>query len=93
MGKQNQCKEFLSQQKHAIQIVNNKMCFEHTKELNILNIVTFIHKVYNKTTPATFFELFQKSLILIQQGFQNCAARYLKQILLNVNTEFQVEDC
>ena len=26
------------------------------------------------------------------QDFQNCATRYLKQILLNTNTEFQAEE-
>ena len=61
----------MSQQKHAIQIVNNKTCFEHTKELfnskdiyiyklNILSTAIFMHKVYNEAAPATFFELFQK---------------------------------
>ena len=65
-------KKSLSQQKHAIRIVNNKARFEHTKELfnsqkilniyklNILNTAIFMHKVYNETAPATFFELFQK---------------------------------
>ena len=72
---------------------------EHTKELfnsqkilniyklNILNAAIFMHKSHN------FSNFFRKSLILIQQGFQNCATRYLKQILLNVNTEFQAEEC
>ena len=53
----------------------------------------FMHKVYNDTAPAKFFELFKKFLIHIQEGFQNCATRYLKQILLNANTEFQAEEC
>ena len=63
-------KELLSQQKHAIRIVNNKTRLEHTKELlssqkilnlcklNILNTAIFMHKVYDETAPATFFELF-----------------------------------
>ena len=98
-------KKLLSQQKHAIRIVNNKTRFEHTKELfnsqkilniyklNILNTSISMHKVYNEAAPATFFELFRKSLIHTQQGFQNCATRYLKQILLIENTEFQAEEC
>ena len=60
----------LNQQEHAIRIVN-KTRFEHTKEisnlqvlniykLNILNTAILIHKVYNETAPATFFEIFQK---------------------------------
>ena len=65
-------KKLQSQQKHAIRIVNNKTRFEHTKELfnsqkilkiyklNILNAAIFMHKIYNETAPATFFELFQK---------------------------------
>ena len=56
-------------------------------KLNILNTAVFMLKVYNETAPATFFELCQKYLIRIQQGFQNCATRYLKQILINANTE------
>ena len=65
-------KKLLSQQKHAIQIVNNKTRFEHTKELfnsqKILNIyklnnlsaAIFMHKIYNETAPAKFFKLLQK---------------------------------
>ena len=65
-------KKLQSQQKHAIRIVNNKTRFEHTKELfnsqkilkiyklNILNAALFMHKIYNETAPATFFEPFQK---------------------------------
>ena len=45
-----------------------------------------MYKVYNETASAIFFELFQKVSHLIQ----NCATRYLKKILLNANTEFQV---
>ena len=62
-------KKLLSQQNHAIQTVNNKRRFEHTKELfnsqKILNIYKmnisniFMYKIYNATAPATFFELFQ----------------------------------
>ena len=40
-----------------------------------------------------FSKFFRKSLIRIKQGFQNCATRCLKQILLDVNTEFQAEEC
>ena len=40
-----------------------------------------------------FSNFFIKSLIRTQQGFQNCATGYLKQILLNVNTEFQAGEC
>ena len=66
-------KKFLSQQKYANRIVNNKTRFEHTKELfnlckilniyklNILKTAIFMHKVYNETAPATFFEHFQKA--------------------------------
>ena len=62
-------KKSLSQQKHAIRIVNNKARFEHTKELfnsqkilniyklKMLNTAIFMYKVYNETAPATFFKL------------------------------------
>ena len=40
-----------------------------------------------------FSNFLRKSFIRIQQGFQNCATRYLKQILPNVNTEFQTAEC
>ena len=65
-------KKLLSQQKHAIRIVNNKTRFGNTKELfnsqkilniyklNILKAAIFMHKIHNETAPATFFELFQK---------------------------------
>ena len=46
-------------------------------------------KIHDETAPATFF---RKSLIRIQQGFQNCCTKYLKQILLNVNAKFQAEE-
>ena len=49
--------------------------------------------VYKETAPATFSRFFRKSLIRIQQAFQNPPTRYLKKILLNVNTEFQAEEC
>ena len=74
-------KKLLSQQKHAIRIVNNKTYFEHKKELfnslkilniyklNILNTAIFMHKVY-ETAPATFFELFQKVLSLSNRVFK-----------------------
>ena len=39
-----------------------------------------------------FSSFFREYLIRIQQGFQNSATRYLKQILLNLNTEFQAEE-
>ena len=74
-------KKLLSQQKHAIQIVNNKTHLENSKELfnsqkilniyklNILNTAIFMHKVYNETAPATFFELFQKASHPYPTGF------------------------
>ena len=104
--KQNQSKEVTeSKKKHAIRIVNIKTCFDHTKDLfnlpmklniyklNILNIAIFMHKVYSEVAPAIFFELFQKFSHPYPIGFQTCATRYLKQILPNVNIEFQAEEC
>ena len=52
-----------------------------------------MHKVYNEAAPATFLELFSESLsIRIQKGFRNCITVCLKQIFLNVSTEFQAEE-
>ena len=74
-------KKLLSQQKHAIPIVNNKTRFEHTKELfnsqeilniyklNILNTAISMQKVYNETAPAKFSELFQKVSLPYPTGF------------------------
>ena len=52
-----------------------------------------MHKSYNETAPATFFELCQKVSHPYPTGFSDSATRYLKQILLNINTEFQAEEC
>ena len=86
-------KKLLSQQKHAIRIVNNKTRLEHTEKLfnsqKILNIYKL--NILNIDCSCNIFRNFLKFLIRTQQVFQNFATRYLKQILLNVNTEFQAE--
>ena len=83
-------KKLLSQQKHAIRIVNNKTRFEHTKELfnsqkilniyklNNLNTAIFMHRVYNETVPATFFELFQKVSYPYPTGFSKLCYKISK---------------
>ena len=54
-------------------------------KLNILNTAIFMHNFIMRLLLQHFSNFFRKSLIRIQQGFQNCATRYLNQILLNVN--------
>ena len=62
-------------------------------ELNILNTAIFMHKVNetnNETAPATFFEILQK---VSNKVFKIPKKKIPKKILLNVNTEFQPEEC
>ena len=82
--------KLLSQQIHAIRIVNNKTRFEHIKELfnsqkilniyklDILSTAIFIHKVYNETAPATFFELFQRVSHPYPTGFSKLCLKIPK---------------
>ena len=65
-------KQLLSQQKHAVQIINNRMRLDHTNELfkspkilkiyklNILSLAVFIYQIRNKTAPLTFLGSFEK---------------------------------
>ena len=82
--------KLLSQQIHAIRIVNNKTRFEHIKELfnsqkilniyklDILSTAIFIHKVYNETAPATFFKLFQRVSYPYPTGFSKLCLKIPK---------------
>ena len=83
-------KKLLSQQKHAIRIVNNKTPFEHTKELfnsqkilniyklNILNTAISMYKIYNETAPATFSLFFQKVTGPYPTGFSKLCCKIPK---------------
>ena len=65
-------KKLLSQQKHAVRIINNKTHFDHTNELfksqkilniyklNILSVAVFMYQIRNKTAPLTFSGSFEK---------------------------------
>ena len=65
-------KQLLSQQKHAVQIINNRMRLDHTNELftspkilkiyklNILSLAVFIYQIRKKTAPLTFLGSFEK---------------------------------
>ena len=65
-------KKLLSQQKHAVQIINNRIRFGHTNELfksqkilniyklNILSVAIFMYQIRNKTVPLTFSGSFEK---------------------------------
>ena len=65
-------KKLLSQQKHAVQIINNRTRLDHTNELlksqkllniyklNILSIAVFMYQIRNKSAPLTFSGSFQK---------------------------------
>ena len=55
-----------------------------------------MHKIYNEITPATMLQLFQKvshQYPTFQQRSQISATRHLKEVLLNLNTELQREEC
>ena len=65
-------KKLLSQQKHAVQIINNKTHFDHTTKLfksqkklniyklNILTVTVFMYQIRNKTAPLIFSGCFEK---------------------------------
>ena len=65
-------KKLLSQQKRAVQIINNRTRFDHTNELfksqkilniykpNILSVAVFMYQIRNKTAPLTFSRSFEK---------------------------------
>ena len=65
-------KQLLSQQKHAVLIINSGTGFDHANELfksqkilnnyklNILSVAVFMHQIRNKTTPLTLPGSFEK---------------------------------
>ena len=65
-------KKLLSQQKHAVRIINNRTRFDHTNKLfksqkilniyklNILRVAVFMYQIRNKTAPLTFSGSFEK---------------------------------
>ena len=65
-------KKLLSQQKHAVRIINNRAHLDHTNELfksqkilniyklNILSVAVFMYQIRNKTAPLTFSGSFEK---------------------------------
>ena len=65
-------KKLLSQQKRAVQIINNRTRFDHTNELfksqkvfniyklNILSAAVFMYQIRNKTALLTFSGSFEK---------------------------------
>ena len=65
-------KKLLSQQKHAVRIINNRTRFDHTNELfksqkilniyklNILSISVFMSQIRNKAAPLTLSGSFEK---------------------------------
>ena len=64
--------KLLSQQKHAVRIINNRTRFDHTNELfksqkilniyklNILSVAVFMYQIRNKAAPLTFSGSFEK---------------------------------
>ena len=65
-------KKLRSKHKHAMRIVHNKAKFEHTRhffrknkilnvyQLNILNNVMFVQRIWTKTAPPVFHPRFQR---------------------------------
>ena len=65
-------KQLLSQQKHAVQIINNRTGVDHANDLfksqkilnnyklNILSVAVFMHQIRNKTATLTLSGSFEK---------------------------------
>ena len=70
--KRTNLKKLLSQQKHAVRIINNRTCCDHTNKrfksqkilniykLNILSVVVFMYQIRNKAASLTFSGSFEK---------------------------------
>ena len=96
-------KKLLSQQKHAVRIINNRTRLDHTNELfksqkilniyklNILSVAVFIYQIRNKTAPLTFSGRFEKISMDTQQIFHNLTIKLLKPDLAKANSEFHLE--
>ena len=65
-------RKLLSQQKHAVRIINNRTRLDHTNELfksqkilniyklNYLSVAIFMYQIRNKAAPLTFSGSFEK---------------------------------
>ena len=65
-------KKINSQQKHAVRMIHNENRFAHTRnlmkssnilnvyQLNVFNVLVFMHKIKTKTAPAIFLGKFNK---------------------------------
>ena len=88
-------KKLLSQQKHAVRIINNRTHFDHTSELfksqkilnifklNILNVAVFMHQIRNKTAPLTFSGSFEKICHGYPKFFHNLAIEFLSKFRIS----------
>ena len=69
---QTNLKNLLSQQKHAVRIINNRTRLDHTNELfksqkllniyklNILSVAVSMYQIRNRTAPLKFLESFEE---------------------------------
>ena len=101
---QTNLKNLLSQQKHAVRIINKRTRLDHTNELfksqkllniyklNILSVAVFMYQIRNKTAPLTFSGSFEKISHGYPTNFSQSLYKILKTALLaKANSESHLE--
>ena len=77
-------KRLLSQQKHAVQIINNTTCFDHTSELRA---AVFMNQIRKKTPPLTFLGRFERISLGYPTNFSQFNYKIPKPDLTKANSE------
>ena len=82
--------KLLSQQKHAVRIINNRIRFDHTNKflksqkisniykLNILSVAVSMYQIRNKTAPLAFSGSFEKICHGEPTNFHKLTIKFLK---------------
>ena len=81
-------KRLLSQQKHAVQIINNTTCFDHTSELSV---AVFMYQTRKKTPPLIFSGRFERISLGYPTNFSQFNYKIPKPNLTKANSESHVD--
>ena len=81
-------KRLLSQQKHAVQIMNNTTCFDHTSELSV---AVFMYQTRKKTPPLIFSGRFERISLGYPTNFSQFNYKIPKPNLTKANSESHVD--